>query len=35
VGVRIDRDPDWDEVAEVVREAYRQVAPRKLVSLLD
>jgi hypothetical protein len=35
VGVRIDRDPDWDEVAEVVRDAYRQVAPRKLVALLD
>lgn len=35
VGMRIDRDPDWDEVAEVVRDAYRQVAPRKLVALLD
>ena len=35
VGVRIDRDPDWDEVAEVVRDAYRQVAPRELVALLD
>ena len=35
VGVRIDRDPDWDEVAEVVRDAYRQVAPRRLVAQLD
>jgi len=39
VGVRIDgvdgREPDWDEVAEVVRDAYRQVAPRKLVALLE
>ena len=35
VGVRIDREPDWDEVAEVVRDAYRQVAPRRLVAHLD
>jgi hypothetical protein len=39
VGVRIDRvdgrDPDWDEVAEVVREAYRVVAPERLVVALD
>jgi hypothetical protein len=35
VGVRIDRDPEWDEVAEVVRDAYRQVAPRRLVAQLD
>ena len=32
VGVRIDGDPDWDEVAEVVREAYRQVAPARLAA---
>ena len=35
VGVRIDRDPDWDEVAEVVRDAYRQVAPKTLVAELE
>jgi hypothetical protein len=35
VGVRIDRDPDWAEVAEVVRDAYRQVAPARLVAELD
>jgi hypothetical protein len=39
VGVRIDRvagrEPDWDEVAELVRDGYRQVAPRRLVELLD
>jgi hypothetical protein len=26
---------DWDEVAEIVTDAYRQVAPKKLVALLD
>lgn len=35
LGVRIDTDPDWDEVAEVVRDAYRQVAPKTLVARLD
>ena len=35
VGVRIDREPDWNEVAEVVRDAYRQVAPKRLVAQLD
>jgi hypothetical protein len=35
VGMRIDNDPDWDEVAEVVREAYRQVAPQRLLARLD
>ena len=32
VGMRIDRDPDWDEV---VRHAYRQVAPKRLVAELE
>jgi hypothetical protein len=36
LGVRLDRpDPDWDEIAEIVTDAYRQIAPRKLVTLLD
>jgi hypothetical protein len=35
LGVRLDRDLDWDEVAEIVQDAYRQVAPRRLVAQLD
>jgi hypothetical protein len=35
VGVCIDNDPDWDEVAEIVRDAYRQVATRTLAARLD
>jgi hypothetical protein len=35
IGVRIDNDPDWDEIAEIVRDAYRQVAPKTLVARLD
>lgn len=35
VGVRIDGEPDWDEIAEIVRDAYRQVAPKTLAATLD
>jgi hypothetical protein len=35
VGVRLDLDPDWDEVADIVVAAYRQVAPTALVRQLE
>ena len=35
LGVRLDRGVDWDEVASVVADAYRQVAPATLVRRLD
>jgi hypothetical protein len=35
VGLRLDRDPDWEEVNDVLVEAYRCVAPRSLVHRLD
>jgi hypothetical protein len=35
VGVRLDRDPDWDEVEVIVEDAYRRVAPAKLVARLE
>ncbi len=35
LGVRLDVPVDWDEIAEIVTDAYREVAPRKLVALLD
>jgi hypothetical protein len=39
VGVRIVHDdgrtPDWDEIHELVVEAYRCVAPARLVRLLE
>jgi hypothetical protein len=34
IGVRLDRDLDWEEVAGIIEDAYRQVAPRKLVAQL-
>jgi hypothetical protein len=35
VGMRLDLEPDWDEVGEVIADAYRQVAPKKLAARLD
>jgi hypothetical protein len=35
VGLRLDRKPAWDEVAELIEESYRLAAPRKLIALLD
>ena len=35
LGVRLDVDVDWDEVAQIVEDAYRCVAPKKLLSELD
>jgi hypothetical protein len=35
IGVRLDVPVDWDEIADLVVDAYRTVAPRKLVEQLD
>lgn len=35
LGVRLDRDLDWDEVAGIIEDAYRVVAPKRLVAQLD
>ena len=35
LGVRLDRRPDWEEVAGICADAYRQVAPKTLVARLD
>jgi hypothetical protein len=34
VGVRIDGEPDWSEIGEIVHDAYRQVAPKRLTDRL-
>jgi hypothetical protein len=34
LGVRLDRAVDWDEVAQIVADAFRCVAPAKLVAQL-
>lgn len=35
LGVYLDVPVDWDQVADLVVDAYRRVAPRKLVAALD
>ncbi|MPZ95074.1 MAG: MmcQ/YjbR family DNA-binding protein [Propionibacteriales bacterium] len=35
LGVRLDVPLDWKEIAELVTDAYREVAPKKLVARLD
>jgi hypothetical protein len=34
IGVRLDVDVDWDEIAGVVRDAYCMVAPKTVVAAL-
>ena len=35
VGMRLDRNPDWSEAAELVRRSYRLVAPKRLAAQID
>jgi hypothetical protein len=35
IGVRLDRDPDWAEIAELCQDAYRVIAPARLAARLD
>ena len=35
LGVRLDVRVDWDEIAAIVEDAYRVVAPKTLVAQLD
>jgi predicted DNA-binding protein (MmcQ/YjbR family) len=34
VGMRLDNEPDWDEVAKIVSRSYCLVAPKKLAALV-
>jgi hypothetical protein len=35
IGVRLDVPVDWDQIADLIVDAYRTVAPKKLVEQLD
>lgn len=35
VGMRLDRRPDWKEVAELVRRSYRLTAPKRLAAQME
>ena len=34
IGMRLDNDPEWAEVAEVVRRSYLLIAPKRLAALV-
>jgi predicted DNA-binding protein (MmcQ/YjbR family) len=35
VGARLDVPQDWDEIAELLLDSYRLIAPRRLAALAD
>ncbi|GAA2374303.1 MmcQ/YjbR family DNA-binding protein [Dactylosporangium salmoneum] len=35
IGIRLDGDADWTEIAELCEDAYRAVAPKRLLAELD
>jgi hypothetical protein len=35
VGAYLDKSPPWAELTELLREAYRRKAPKKLVAMMD
>ena len=35
VGARLDVGQDWDEIAGLIEDSYRLIAPKRLVRLLD
>ena len=35
VGVYLDRRVDWDAVADLLRDAYRRIAPKRLLARLE
>ena len=35
IGIWLDVEQDWDEVAELIEESYRMIAPKRLVASLD
>ena len=35
IGIRLDVDQDWDEIAELVEESWRRTAPKRVVTQFD
>jgi hypothetical protein len=35
VGMRLDAAHDWDEIAELIQDSYRMIAPRRLAMLVS
>jgi hypothetical protein len=35
VGVYLDTSPDWDEVAELLRDGWRMTAPKRVIAMSE
>lgn len=35
IGIRLDQGADWNEVSDLMRDAYRLVAPKRLAATLE
>ncbi len=35
LGMRLDHDPDRDEIASIVRRSYRLITPKRLAALVE
>jgi predicted DNA-binding protein (MmcQ/YjbR family) len=35
LGARLDVEQDWDEIAELIEDSYRMIAPKRLAALLE
>jgi hypothetical protein len=35
IGVRLDRDVDWDEITQILADSYRKVGPKTLIRQLE
>jgi predicted DNA-binding protein (MmcQ/YjbR family) len=35
IGIRLDGDLPWEDIADHIHESYRLIAPKRLVALLD
>ena len=35
VGVYLDKSPDWNEVLELLRDGWQQIAPKKLLKAIE
>lgn len=35
IGMRLDDDPDWDEVAALILRSYRMTAPKRLLKTME
>jgi len=35
IGIHLDRNPDWTEIGELMKDSYRLVAPKRLLSSME